>query len=286
MLPQAALFLFALILLTANTSIADEKIRVVTSIRPIQLIVNEIMGEAGEADLLIETKHSPHHFQLKPSHLKKIADTDLLIWISSHFEAGLDKLQHSLPDGSERLELIRENRLIEQIEDSDQTDGHIWLSPDILITINQLISDKLAQLDPLNQPLYESNRKRLNAKLRHWKRVKKLELGERDPGYILDHPFLHYFEKTFAQSSAGSLRNNHDQVSSIRHLTKLHDELKREPVKCLLVSQLPVSAQASQISRQYDLRIIEIDTMGSALKNDSIIDLLDGVFSAVKPCLV
>lgn len=271
-------------LLIPTQLLANDNIRVVTSIRPIQLITNEIMTGVGKPELLIPSEQSPHHFQLKPSQLKIASKTDLLIWVSDDFETGLSRLKNALPSSGITLELVKsfpDNLLI---GDDHDIDGHIWLSPENITLIVQLITRKLLEINPLNQQTYLDNSLLLIEKITQWKRQSQQTLREIQPSYIVEHQFLAYFEKSFGLQNLGSFRNNHDHGSSIKQLSALHDTLQKTPAKCLLIPRLPISNQAEQLRQQYDLKIERVKLLGEDEEFTSIIDLLDSIVKPLTSC--
>jgi len=281
-IPARAWF-FCLLLLSPALQ-ADTSPRVLTSIRPLQIISNDILHGIGQADVLIDAAQSPHHFQLKPSQMRLASRADLLIWISNDFEAGLKRLQNTLPSQSQKLQLLP---LLNAQKDSRQAldaDGHIWLSPDIVIEIARLISNKLATMDPSHASGYRQNAARLIAALKQWKQRHFAQLHQPEPSYILDHRFLTHFEHSLSLSAHDSLRNSHDGHASIRHLSRLQQTLRQTPVKCLLVSKLPPGAQAQQISQQFRLRIQPIETLGKPGKPQTTIEFFDAIAAALAQC--
>ncbi|MBC8503828.1 MAG: zinc ABC transporter substrate-binding protein [Chloroflexi bacterium] len=271
-------------LLFSNTAHAEDKLRVVTSIRPLQLITNEIMLGAGQASVLIDSNQSPHHFQLRPSQLKLASETDLLIWVSNEFEAGLGRLQDILPASSHRLQLAVALDSARLIGDQHELDGHIWLSPINVIEIAQLIEQQLIELDPANRATYRHNAQQLIDDVERWRLQSLQQIQKINPGYILDHNFLAYLERDFGLKNGGSLRDNHNQTGSLRQLAELHQRLQQAPPSCLLVTKLPISQQARQISQRYRLKITQINTLDETDNHKSILDLLKDIITSLSSC--
>ena len=64
---------------------------VLTSIKPIQLITLEITKGVSTPEVLLGPNTSPHDYALKPSDVKKIRGSDLVIWFGPNLEAFLTK---------------------------------------------------------------------------------------------------------------------------------------------------------------------------------------------------
>lgn len=58
-------------------------VEVLTSIKPIQLIVNELTQEVTTPTLLVAANASPHDYALKPSDVKKskASGSDSVVWL-------------------------------------------------------------------------------------------------------------------------------------------------------------------------------------------------------------
>jgi len=60
--------------------------KVLSSVKPIQLIANEITQGISESDVLMSTNTSPHDYALKPSDVKKLRSADLVVWVGPDLE--------------------------------------------------------------------------------------------------------------------------------------------------------------------------------------------------------
>jgi zinc transport system substrate-binding protein len=278
-------FILILALLFSPTQLlATDNLKIVTSIRPLQLITDEILQGVGESESLIQSDQSPHHFQLKPSQLKTASKADLIIWVSNDFETGLGRLQNILPSKTQQLELADVLPSSSLIGENHDIDGHIWLSPENVLLIAQMVSQKLSLLDPLNDQVYLTNTMKLTHKIQKWKQQSLQKIRGIKPRYILDHQFMTYFEHSFGLQNMGSLRNNHDQGSSIKRLSELHSQLEKTPAKCLLVTTLPLSRQAEQTAKKFQLETKVINMLSEGNKHKTILDLLDPVINSLSSC--
>ena len=81
------LSLCAMSLQTVNAA----QVRVLASIKPIQLIAKDMLGDLAQIDVLLPPGSSPHHYSLKPSSIAQIHDADLFIWGGPGLELFLTK---------------------------------------------------------------------------------------------------------------------------------------------------------------------------------------------------
>ncbi len=286
-------------LLIAVTSAHAAAPRVLTSIRPLQLIANDLMQGVGEADVLLDSRQSPHHFQLRPSQLEKLQRTDLLIWISDDFETGLARLGNSLPAGASRLQLLpllhpedaHEDTPSEQgdVEGDDhehahEGNAHLWLSPRDDIRIAGIIAERLSRLDPDHAGDYARNRARLVQRLEDWQNTTRARLQQARLRYLLDHPFLGGFEQDLGIRAIGSLAGANAREGSLRRLRQLTRQLRQTPARCLFSAEWPADRLSRQLARQFGLKLIWLPVLDPDRRAASIVDLLDGIARRMLDC--
>ena len=61
-------------------------VHVVSSIKPLQLLVSAVGGEGVDSQLLLPPDFSPHDAQLRPSQWQLLNRADLLVWVGPALE--------------------------------------------------------------------------------------------------------------------------------------------------------------------------------------------------------
>ncbi|WP_370280191.1 zinc ABC transporter substrate-binding protein [Pontibacterium sp.] len=106
-------------LLFSQFSLASEEVKVLASIKPLQLLAADIVGDAGEVELLIKPGASPHHYAMKPSDRRKLDSAHVVAWVGPDLETFLEKSLR----GSDAL-VLQMAAAEEGHEDHDQHEGH------------------------------------------------------------------------------------------------------------------------------------------------------------------
>lgn len=88
-----ALCVTALTLLSPATQAADTK--VVTSIKPLELLVRAIATDATQITSLVPAGASPHTYQMRPSQRQALESADLVFWVGEDMETFLTRLLSS-----------------------------------------------------------------------------------------------------------------------------------------------------------------------------------------------
>lgn len=111
----------------AYDGLADEApLSVASSIRPIDIIVRQIGGEAIDAHLILSADQSAHHTDLRPSQRQVIEDSAIIFAIDPLMEGGLAKLMAQSPEKWVLLsqDLASELRTRAQVEDEHHDEHH------------------------------------------------------------------------------------------------------------------------------------------------------------------
>ena len=78
-------------LLSTITFIAQAKINVVASVKPVHSLVAAVMEGIGAPVLIVKGAASPHTYALKPSQAEQIEKADLVFWMGHSLETFLEK---------------------------------------------------------------------------------------------------------------------------------------------------------------------------------------------------
>ena len=93
-------------LLSTITFIAQAKISVVASVKPVHSLVAAVMEGIGAPVLIVKGAASPHTYALKPSQAEQIEKADLVFWMGHSLETFLEKPLESLASKAMVVELM------------------------------------------------------------------------------------------------------------------------------------------------------------------------------------
>ncbi|WP_461538289.1 zinc ABC transporter substrate-binding protein ZnuA [Spongorhabdus nitratireducens] len=108
--------------LMASISQASSAPEVVVSIHPVQLITAAITADVTKPQQLVPSGASPHNYSLKPSDMRRLTRSDLVIRIGSELEPFLDKPLKVT--GAAHLDLLEIPGLKLEYFEEDEHDGH------------------------------------------------------------------------------------------------------------------------------------------------------------------
>jgi zinc transport system substrate-binding protein len=77
--------------LLAGAASVQAEVRVLTSIKPLQLIAAAVQDGVGTPDVLLPASASAHHYSLRPSDVRRIREAELFYWIGPDLESFLPR---------------------------------------------------------------------------------------------------------------------------------------------------------------------------------------------------
>jgi len=239
-----------LVLLCLQSVAAQAAPRVVTSIAPLHEITAAIMAGVAIPELIIDDRASAHHFAFRPSHMRRLQEADLVIWIDRHFEAGFNRVPQILPQTTSQLELLPALGI--------KGDGHIWYSSALLRQSIDIIATRLAGLDPEHQADYRDNAARLSAEIAEWRASMQAWLKDHQPRFITDHAFTAHFEADLGYAALASIHDQHDGHGGLRDLNRIEELLQQYPAGCLLTLEASPSPLALELAQKYRLKVLKL----------------------------
>jgi len=100
--------IFCFIFFSSFKLLASETKGVVSTIQPINSLVNAVIGNTGKTISLIPAKASPHEYKLKPSDTKKLQNANIIFFVSDHLETSLTKVFKNLPKNIKIINLMED----------------------------------------------------------------------------------------------------------------------------------------------------------------------------------
>src|SRR5690554_196662 len=82
----------ALGLATAVAAFPASAANVVTSIKPLELLVKAVAGDSVQVSSLVPAGSSPHNYTMKPSQRRALEQADAIFWVGPEMETFLSRL--------------------------------------------------------------------------------------------------------------------------------------------------------------------------------------------------
>lgn len=253
-------------------------LRVLTSIRPLQLIALAVGGDAIRVEALLDPQFSPHDYQLRPSDRAKLNNTDVVLWVGPQLEAFLQAPLSALPKNIVKVAL----------QDDIDTDPHIWMDPIATIQIAQHMSAQFAALRPERRAYFESNTKRLAAALMQMDAEYRAQIKSASElrGFMVSHDAYGRFERRYGFSHRAALTDAADMPPSAKSLLAIERELADGRIACIW-RQPQESKLYERLVAERKIRSVTIDAMATQIPAvaDGILQFYQRLWAAAISCL-
>jgi len=238
--------------------------KVLTTIKPLQMIVHELSEGVFQPSRLLPDGFTPHDYHLKPRDRMAVQDADLIVWLGPVTEPYLTALIAQLDDepSSRRVNVS----LIEGLEilpsrsisghsgghggehaaeskphgDAHDTahgvsgfglDGHIWLSPKNTRLIAQSLADTLSEMDAAHHDQYQQNLVRFLSKMDAIDLTRKSTSSE----FLVYHDAFQYLESSLQVFAHDIIVSDSEDTPGIRHIIGVQKSIQRESIQCVVV---------------------------------------------------
>ncbi|WP_299014687.1 zinc ABC transporter substrate-binding protein ZnuA [uncultured Photobacterium sp.] len=224
--------------------LSASELNVVTTVKPLNLIVQELTDGVAQSEYLLPPGTSPHDYALRPSDVKKLRDADLVIWGGPELEMFLTKM---LENKKNSLALTQKHTIdfrhyehgaeIHHGDHSHSHDGidpHFWLGPKQSVQVALVITEALIQLDPLHKSRYKDNLSRFVSEVE--KAIEELNAELKplaDHGYYVFHDAYGYFEEQFGLNNLGHFTVDPDRRPGAKTLVTIRRSLQNKQAQCV-----------------------------------------------------
>ncbi len=258
---------------------AQAEVKVLTSIKPLQLIAAAVQDGVAVPEVLLPPGASPHNYALRPSDVRRVQSVDLLYWIGPDMETFLPRVLkgRSLPTVAvQDLSGMKLRRFGEDshshADDADEhdhdhrpgsVDAHLWLSTVNARVIATRMASDLSTADPTNAAKYRGNVKAFIARLDALDARLKARLATvGDKPYFVFHEAFDYFEDAYGLKHAGVFSVAAEVQPGAQHVAAMRTRLQAVGKTCVF-SEPPLRPRlAETLVAGLPVKLAELDALG------------------------
>ena len=257
--------LIALAAFTSSVSAQDsDKPLVVTSIKPLAIVVKSAFKDRVRVEYLMPEAQSPHDVVLKLSDIRKLSVADLVFWIGPDFEARAAKTFATIPE----LKLVTAMNQIDtdQMISTDKNhehdhhehnfDPHIWLSPSLS---GQLVEALSKRLNIQAHNIFDKSAK---------KAVENLLVDVKAGNYITHHQAFDYFVDEFKLQPGLSIRDMLGKQQGAKTHYNLRLEGKKLGVSCVFIEPQHGHKDAISVAKDLGVPTKSIDILAVTYESE------------------
>ena len=293
--------------------------QVVTSIKPVELLVKAVAPDDVEVTSLVPSGSSPHNYTMRPSQRRALENADVIFWVGPEMETFLSRLLGgeefkaravSLMHGDEvpEAEAVdahdhghhddhgdhEEHGHEDQHNDAhahdhgDGEDPHIWLDPALALDMAQDIHRALSQLEGADTQALDANLARFETSLREAENNIRHRLEPlADISLFAYHDAFTRYAGHFNLKLEGVLTLNPELSPGARHIAEVQDKLRAANQPCLLTEPQFNRQWWRSITDGLDITFSTWDPLATDVESDrdGYVNFLQGIADNALSCL-
>lgn len=289
-------FFFCSLLVGWVPLVHAEQVKILASIKPIQLIAVDMLGDLAEVDVLLPPGSSPHHYSLKPSSVSDIHEADLFIWGGEDLELFLAKTVNQLErpalallEPSEHDEHAKEHEHDDEHDGEHEHDGdhdmakddheheaehadehehhhdgdpHFWMTPELALAAADKIKDRLVELYPQSAELYQQAYEGFEVRLNDTdQQLEKQLIPVRGVGFYVFHDAFGGFVEHYQLKQLGYFTVDPGRKPGARRLAEIREALESKHGHCVFVEPQFKAPVVDSLTRGLDINVGRLDPL-------------------------
>ncbi|MGO1750380.1 MAG: zinc ABC transporter substrate-binding protein [Marinobacter sp.] len=237
-------------LLYSGNALADT--RIITSIKPLELLVRAVATDDMHISTLVTPGSSPHNYAMTPSKRRALQSADVIFWIGPDMETFLNRLLTGSEFGERSVALMQPEDEAKSAEEPDHDpqhhnhddhshdhgdgeDPHIWVDPQMAISMAETIRNSLAQLKGADKPALDRNLEEFRASVTEKEgQIRKQLEPLQGASLFAYHSAFTRFAEHYNLNVEGVLTLNPELSPGARHIAGVQNSLRDANHPCLL----------------------------------------------------
>ena len=263
------LFLFLLVFLLYPKS--SDTISV--TIKPLELIVGEIVGNSVNVNLIVPPGSSPHTFQLTIKDAVKLNKSDALIMVGAGLELWLNRVEKNF---KKKQRLFKFSDYFSNfIGSGSRVNPHLWLSSKRVIKIIPELVKFLIKIYPENKAIFEKNSKNLIKEIEETDKYIELKLNKiRNKKVVMYHPVWAYFLQDYKIKSIATIERKPGESPSPKWVVEIIKKIKGEKVKVIIGEPNVSDKWVKMIAEATGANVVILDPLGFSKKIKKYYELI------------
>jgi zinc transport system substrate-binding protein len=258
---------------------SPQPISIVSSFYPLQFVAEQIGGDNVSVSNLTPPGAEPHDLELTPQQTAAIGDAQLVIYLGG-FQSAVDEAvkqeasKTSLDAGQGLTTLAPTQSEIDEAREEGESapvaDPHIWLDPNLMISVAQRVTKKLTALNPGEAKTFAANLTTLTAQLKKvdsdWKAGTK-SCDSRD--LVVSHEAFGYLVKRYQFKQVGIGGLSPDTEPSAAKVAEVSDFVNENDVKTIYYETLVDPKVAETVATETGANTAVLDPIEGLVQGSS-----------------
>jgi manganese/iron transport system substrate-binding protein len=264
---SAVMLMFCL----SATTLAAEKLKVVTTFTIIADMARNVAGDAAEVTSITKPGAEIHEYQPTPGDIRRAQGADLILVNGFNLELWFSRFY-------QRLKNVPEVTVTEGIQPLGITEGpyngkpnpHAWMSPDNALFYVDNIRNALQKYDPANAAIYQANAERYKAKIQQTlapMRAAIETVPENQRWLVTSEGAFSYLARDLGLKELYLWPINADQQGTPQQVRKVIDAVRTHSIPTIF-SESTISAKpAQQVAREAGIHyggVLYVDSLSNS----------------------
>lgn len=262
-----------------NNSGRKDTLKIHTTVFPLKSFIEQIGGDTVDVETIYPNGADIHSYEPTQKEMLDYSDGDLFVYTTEQFDPVAEKIKNAVGDHNNffaAADVISKDDFIEMHEGHDHSgeedhgehghdhgseDPHIWLDPMFSLQMAESVKDKLIEMNPEQEQLYNENFQALKSDLEDLDAEMKsvTESPGRNTVYI-SHESLSYLADRYHFRQVGITGMNNQEPSQ-QELVEIIENVETQNVPYILYEQNITSKIADTIRAETDTEPLEFHNL-------------------------
>jgi zinc/manganese transport system substrate-binding protein len=245
--------------LLGSTAFAADKLPVAASFSILGDIVGVVGGDRVTVTTLVGPDEDAHVFEPKPTDVKTILASKLVVTNGLGFEPWAGKLIKSAGYKGEALVAAKGVKVRQLKEDGhDATDPHAWQNPNNVVLYARNIAAALSKVDAAGASTYQANAEAYVKELQTldaWAKEQFAAIPAPKRKVITSHDAFGYFGAHYGITFLAPRGVNADTEPSAKQVAQLIQQIQREKIRAVFVENMSNPKLVAQLSKDAGAKV-------------------------------
>jgi manganese/iron transport system substrate-binding protein len=255
----------------AAPSIAQDKLKVITTFTIIADMARNVAGDAAVVESITRPGAEIHNYQPGPRDIVKAQDADLVLWNGLNLEQWFEKFFENVRDVpqvvvSDGIEPMG----ISEGPYSGKPNPHAWMSPSTALVYVENIRKALGSVDPANAATYDANAAAYSDQIRALDaplRARLEQIPEAERWLVTSEGAFSYLARDYGMKELYLWPINADQQGTPQQVRKVIDAVRANGIPVVFsestISDKPAQQVAKETGAAYG-GVLYVDSLSEA----------------------
>ncbi len=243
--------------------------QVVAAAYPFTFVAEQVGRDFIEVRNLTSPGVEPHDVELPPQQLADLSDADLII-VEGGFQPAVDDGLEQIAPTGEVIDVAEIVTLQNAVSNTDTLDPHIWLDPQRMAVVTEVVADRVASLTPEHVGEIRANARRLIEALEQLDAAYTTGLAEcARRTFVTSHAAFGYLASRYNLEMVSVSGLDPTLEPSPAEQAAIADTVTREGVTTIFTETLVSPAVAETIADETGARVRTLDPIEGLTEESS-----------------